>query len=78
MFNKKFGSRRKIWIEAHVRKKKSGTLRVNHFDIKSYLRTDLLSHMSQDQLMDFSAVCSRLDIEMVIFLSDFFFPEHAI
>ena len=45
----------------------------NHFDFKSYLRTDLLSHMSQDKLMDFSAVCNRLDIEVVILLSDFFF-----
>ena len=50
----------------------------NHFDIKSYFRTKLLSHMSQDQLMDFSAVCNRLDIEVVIFLSDFSFPEYAI
>ena len=45
----------------------------NHFDIKSYLRTDLLSHMSQDKLIEFSAVCNRLDIEVVILLFDFFF-----
>ena len=41
----------------------------NHFDIKSYqMRTDLLSHMSQDQLMDFGVVSNTLGIEVVIFL----------
>ena len=46
-----------------------------HFDFKSYLRTDLLSHMSQDKLVDFGAVCNRLDIEVVILLSDIIFQN---
>ena len=51
----------------------------NHFDIESYLRIDLLSHMSQDQLLDFREACNRLDIEVVIFLFDlFFFSEYGI
>ena len=47
----------------------------DHFNIKNYWRTDLSSHMSQDKLMDFSAVCNRLDIEVAILLSDFFFQD---
>ena len=47
----------------------------NHFDIKSYLRTDILSHMSKDQLMDFSVVRNRLGIEVVLFLIISFFQN---
>ena len=32
--------------------------------------------MSQDKLIDFNAVCNRLDIEEVILLSDFFFQQN--